>query len=81
MSETPTNTFRLITLAGIVFDFTSPNDLQTIWLLVKGEGFFRINDARGHTTKLIPIHAIAELGYHDPTAMLAQVPAASSAKN
>ena len=81
MSETPTNTYRLMTLTGFVIDFASPNELATLWSMIRGDGYFQLADKDAKPVQRIPFHAIASLGYHDPNAMLAAIPAASGAKN
>ena len=82
MSEQPqANTYRLVTMFGQIIDFTSPNDLPAMWTIIRGDGFFQLTDTKFHPVQRIPYHAIASLAYHDPSQMLAQIPAASGAKN
>lgn len=82
MNEQPqANTYRLVTMFGQVIDFTSPNDLQAVWTLIRADGFFQLMDAQGRPSQRIPYHAVASLAYHDPAQVLAQIRTASWARN
>lgn len=82
MSEQPQgNTYRLVTMFGQVIDFTSPNDLNTVWTMIRGDGFFQLMDMQSRPSQRIPYHAVASLAYHDPAQVLAQIPVASGARN
>lgn len=61
-------TYRLITIAGMIVDFQSPNVLEGMWSVLRGDGFFQITDADGRAVRRIPFHAIADLQYFDPGA-------------
>lgn len=54
------NTYRLLTINGLVFDFQSPNSLEGMWVMICGEGFFRVF-ANSVEVERIPWHAVGSL--------------------
>lgn len=82
MSDETLFPYRLMTNNGLVIDFTSPNPIASMWMLVRGEGYFSMRNHEGVEYQRVPFHAISSLAYYDPQqAAFAYAPAASPAKN
>lgn len=80
MVEAKPFSFRLITINGIVIDFQSPNSLEAMWILIKGDGYFQALMA-DNPVKRIPFHAIASLEYITPEATMIYTRPVSTARN
>lgn len=73
--------FRLITVNGIVVDFQSPNSLEAMWTLIRGDGCFQTVSNDGKPSRYIPFHAVASVEYLSSASALIYAPAVSSARN